>query len=56
MITDLLRYGGHLPLICVVGNGNYSRSDAYIVIFFKENIGPFDLIFFIFSPKKKCLL
>ena len=36
LLIDLLRYRGHLPLICVIANDNYLRSDKYIVDFFKK--------------------
>ena len=36
MLIGLLRYRGHLPLICVIVQDNYLRSDRYIVEFFKK--------------------
>ena len=36
LLIDLFCYRGHLPLICVIANDNYLRSDKYIVDFFKK--------------------
>ena len=36
LLIDLLRQRGHLPLIIVIAQKNYLRSDRYIVEFFKK--------------------
>ena len=36
LLIDLLHNRGHLPLICVMANNNYLRSDRYIVEFFNK--------------------